>query len=505
MNIKGNLWHDTHVRMWVLLTLWASAVLMLMCISSPIHHIYNRIDSAWFFMGGKAMMNGMAPYVDFTDSKGPLLWLIYGIGYRLSPQSYFGVYVMACLAYGVTLYFNWRTVMLLLGDTRRALLATVAMTWIYFLYWFCNDIRAEDFCNVFVAVSLLVVMRLLTTGRGGRTAARRDGLVLGASFMALVLIKWNVAAMQATLVAAALWYYWREKRQGLQTLGAAVAGAAAVALPFVVYLAVMGSLGGFVEEYFVNTLGTVEGDDGLIGSLQDEMARSWRTPARQTLLLVIVAGGWLVSRRLKCYRWVPLLTGLTFYVLSTVHYLGHYYSVCSIFCIFSVAHVVSYASKPLHLRHLAAAAAAVLCWGVFENVREGSPLKKVTLWCSGEDSVNYVHIQRISHGLDGVYKPRIINLYGSEYGFGVEQESLPAGKHWTYQLGMTPAMVEEHKALLRSGRADFVVVGNEERCDGAGFTKEVIESYGYRQVLRQPYVYYHDAQRIAAIYRRRKD
>ena len=29
-------------------------------------------------------MNGMVPYVDFTDSKGPSLWLIYGIGYLLS-------------------------------------------------------------------------------------------------------------------------------------------------------------------------------------------------------------------------------------------------------------------------------------------------------------------------------------------------------------------------------------------------------------------------------------
>ena len=35
-----------------------------------------RVDSAWFFMCGKAWMNGMVPYVDFADSKGPLLWLI---------------------------------------------------------------------------------------------------------------------------------------------------------------------------------------------------------------------------------------------------------------------------------------------------------------------------------------------------------------------------------------------------------------------------------------------
>jgi len=30
------------------------------------------------------------PYVDFIDSKGPLLWLIYGVGYVITPHSFIG-------------------------------------------------------------------------------------------------------------------------------------------------------------------------------------------------------------------------------------------------------------------------------------------------------------------------------------------------------------------------------------------------------------------------------
>ena len=92
-HIEGDL------RIFLLLTLWSIIVLLLMSMDSPLHHIYMRVDSAWFFMEGKAMMNGMRPYVDFTDSKGPLLWLIYGIGYLLSPRNYVGVYVLSCLCY----------------------------------------------------------------------------------------------------------------------------------------------------------------------------------------------------------------------------------------------------------------------------------------------------------------------------------------------------------------------------------------------------------------------
>ena len=66
---------------------WSVAVLLL-SIDSPLHGVYGHNDSAWFFMCGKAVMNGLTPYVDFTDSKDPLLWLIYGIGYLLSPRNY---------------------------------------------------------------------------------------------------------------------------------------------------------------------------------------------------------------------------------------------------------------------------------------------------------------------------------------------------------------------------------------------------------------------------------
>ena len=69
-------------------------------------------------MCGKAVMNGLTPYVDFTDSKGPLLWLIYGIGYLLSPRNYVGVWILSCLAYAGTFYYNYRTARLLLDDDK---------------------------------------------------------------------------------------------------------------------------------------------------------------------------------------------------------------------------------------------------------------------------------------------------------------------------------------------------------------------------------------------------
>lgn len=67
-------------------------VLFFLSPDSYTHDLYDRIDTGWFFTCGKAWMNGMIPYVDFADSKGPLLWLIFGIGYLLSPNNYLGMF-----------------------------------------------------------------------------------------------------------------------------------------------------------------------------------------------------------------------------------------------------------------------------------------------------------------------------------------------------------------------------------------------------------------------------
>ena len=58
---------------WGAMALYAIVVLSLVSTDSWTHCLYDHHDSATFFASGKAWMSGMVPYVDFSDSKGPLL------------------------------------------------------------------------------------------------------------------------------------------------------------------------------------------------------------------------------------------------------------------------------------------------------------------------------------------------------------------------------------------------------------------------------------------------
>ena len=80
------------------ISIYAFIILFITSWDSWLYDSINHYDVCWFFACGKAWMNGLIPYVDFSDSKGPLLWLIYGIGYLISPHNYLGVFLLSWIA-----------------------------------------------------------------------------------------------------------------------------------------------------------------------------------------------------------------------------------------------------------------------------------------------------------------------------------------------------------------------------------------------------------------------
>lgn len=469
-----------------LLFAWSATVLLMQSPDSPLHEPLYRDDSSWLFMCGKAWMNGLLPYQDFTDSKGPLIWLVYGIAYLLSPRSYTGVFWLTCLCYMLTLYCHYRTSRLLLDDKRCAIATAMMMMFPYLGFWFHLEVRAEDFAALPVSASLYCMMRLLCTRQRDSGLLRRLSFVMGACFMALLLIKFNFAAMQATIVAAALWCIAHERISLAKPVLWLAGGAGLIALPFLLWFLITGTMTAFVGEYFINTLRSVAAPDGLSATYTDELLESLRSPSRLALLIAILYGGWLVTNRLRRCPWAPLLTGLAFYLIATRHSLwDYYYGICTTFVIFTVICAVEAARRPLRSSAFAWIAAAALAWGWIENrtvVKDAAdyPLSRIVKGRCEQQMETY---NRVAEVMSEVEKPRILNLYGFERGYGLQVEALPAGRYWSYQNGMTPEMEQGHRDILIQGLADFVIVEDISRCFKAGIGPHNLREYGYEDCL----------------------
>lgn len=69
-----------------------SAIILFFCSKNSFLYFFNDwVDANAFFTMGKGMFNGLVPYKDLFEQKGPLLYLIYGIGYFIENDGFIGV------------------------------------------------------------------------------------------------------------------------------------------------------------------------------------------------------------------------------------------------------------------------------------------------------------------------------------------------------------------------------------------------------------------------------
>ena len=191
--------------------------------------------------------------------------------------------------------------------------------------------------------------------------------------------------------------------------------------------------------------------------------------------------------RLRRCPWAPLLTGLAFCLIVTRHSLWeYYYNICTTFVLFAIICAMDVVKHPLKLRAFAWIMAAALFWGWLENrpVDEKAidyPLSRIVKGRYGEQMEVY---EKVAGIMGEVEKPRVLNLYGFERGYGLPAEALPAGRYWSYQNGMTPEMEQGHLDILTRGLADFVIVEDMSRCfKEAGIGPHHLTECGYEHCM----------------------
>ena len=164
---------------------------------SPLHDIFysrdhiDRRDTPWFFTCGKALMNGMVPYVEFADSKGPLLWLIYGLAYVISPDDYFGVWIINGIGYLGVLLCMYLTVKMFVKKEGVAFLLTLLTVPFLFIPDIHYETKSEDSALIFIALSFWQCVRILYEEKLTDKDWWRAFFLWGLCFGGTLLIKYN--------------------------------------------------------------------------------------------------------------------------------------------------------------------------------------------------------------------------------------------------------------------------------------------------------------------------
>ena len=438
-----------------------------------------RCDSAWFFTCGKAWMEGMTPYVDFADSKGPLLWLIYGIGYLLSPTSYLGVFWLSVLAYTVTFDVVWRTARLFVGR-RESLIVLVVMPALMFYGGIHEEVRAEDFCLMGICTGIYCTCQTLISSK--EASVKKYAFWLGVSMAWCLLMKWNLFVLMGGMALIVLSVSFGRKRVDALLFG--LLGIADLALPFVVCLLWKGCFTDMVQEYFVNTF-QISGhsfDAGIKRTVFYTLSTNSMSVRFTVMMLGTFLGMLVFCRRFHVTYWLLLTFVPTFLFLEFKPSWCHYFAIVIPFCVFFLLAFVGLCTRWIDNCPKLLFSLFVICFCLIttaHNAHWGNfvffPPKEQQQW----DGIQSV--------LQRKHQPRIL-LGIRDNGFGVPCRALPACKYWALQTNPAYEMIEERHQAIRARKPDFVVIASKgqnvdikdiESRDPKFFT--VLRESGYRQ------------------------
>ncbi len=452
----------SRVQIIIILGIWSFFVSLLCNIDSYLYAQCGQYDSAWFFMCGKALMNGMVPYDDFSDSKGILLWFIYGLGYLIDNYSYVGIFWISWINLWVVLLVSFRTALFFLKDNAALLVAMLLI--VPLTYWnFYIETKAEHFCWPAVAWGIYVLMKAFI----GRCPSFRDCLFLGVGIVSCLMLKWSVAFMMLSFIFSVSWWAWRNKGL-LKCISGFLCGILVGSLPFIVYFFIMDIWSDLWREYFCNTMSSVS------MPLYDTLvvyAEEWKQLLTSHRILYLfytlpVLAFW--NKKDWFASAMPTLCGLFFVAVSIRHDFAHYVSIAGPFAVLSIIVVMQWVVRHrVRLRYVGIVlllAASYVIWG---------SIHYSNTFCT-KAGERFDYFMALSAAMSQVAEnPTIINV-GMETGL-CQATILPGTRYWTTQHGRTAQMWAEELDGIRSGKADFV------RCaDGVpDYLQKILDDAGY--------------------------
>ncbi len=234
--------------------LTAGIILLFASRSSPLYPMNDWVDVNCFLTMGRSLLAGKVPYVDLYEQKGPVLYFIYAIIALLSPGSFFGVYVLEVITFGLFLYYSGKILHLYLGEGLFPYLAVALLGgWICVTYAFAYGGSVEEITLFMTAYGFYAALRAC---KEKRPLHFWEALTCGVFCGMLLWIKYTMLGVWLGLAAfLVIWYLgWGHRKKLLPAIGAFLAGIGIVTGVVAAYFLLAGGLKELWTVYFYNNI-----------------------------------------------------------------------------------------------------------------------------------------------------------------------------------------------------------------------------------------------------------
>lgn len=143
------------INKYLLFSFIVAFITLLITSKNSFLYVFNDwVDANAFFTVGKSMFHKIIPYKDLFEQKGPLLYLIYGLGSLISNKTFHGVFIIEVISFTIFLYYLHKLFSMYFDKKYSLILIPGIAMMITTTGYFVHGGSCEEFCFPFIAVSL---------------------------------------------------------------------------------------------------------------------------------------------------------------------------------------------------------------------------------------------------------------------------------------------------------------------------------------------------------------
>lgn len=458
----GDGWRDSLKRN----LFWLTLAFVLLSIGSMCSFFYpyqNRVDQNCFFTVGKGMMTGWVPYRDLFEQKGPLLYFLHGLGYLISPDSFFGVFLLEVVFMTVWFIYLYKIARLYIEPQPAALLVLAAGVFTVAANCFLRGDNAEELCLPLLTAALYHLL-LFARRNDGRMA---PGILFLHGFLAgcVLWIKYSMLGFWIAWIIMVFLSVWnrRPHKEAVKAFLIFAAGGMAATLPWVLYFGWHHAVGDWLYAYFYSNIFLYAKDSSLLGKYLHYLCFTVMNTALDPLMMSLIALGLWHFLRSDRFTLQERFAGLfPFIALYAGCYIGgvfydYYMLILTPYCLFGLLFLWERFGEKVRIWHRRwgrKAPATILVVVLVITIVGGNCL---LFYGKGrEEYPQYQFAQIMKETPDAT----LLNYGFLDGGFYLAAGIMPVTKYFC-ELNIPPEkfpeMPQTHQRMVENGETDYVV------------------------------------------------
>lgn len=217
--------------------------------NSPLYLINDWYDAEAFMTMGKGLLNGLVPYKDLFEQKGPILYFIYALANIISTKTFFGVYLIEIGTFTIFLLLVRKTLNLFFDDKYTIPSFMVLTFSIIMLNPFGHGGAAEELCLPFFMYSIYSLFKYLKTGSVKKTEIILNGIMAGI----VLWIKYTLLGFHFILAATYFFVELANKKykEAFRSAIIYLFGMFIVTIPVLLYFFINDGIKELIDVYFI--------------------------------------------------------------------------------------------------------------------------------------------------------------------------------------------------------------------------------------------------------------